>query len=995
MTTTDRASAPATAAGNRLGAQPGEIIDRSRTFSFTFDGRSYTAHPGDSVASALAAGGVRVFSRSFKYHRPRGLLCCAGQCPNCLVQVGDEPNVRACTRPAEAGMAVTHQNAWPSLDADLMSLTELGDRFLPVGFYYKTFIHPRAFWPLYETFLRHAAGLGVLNTAAQPSAAHGASDDYAKQFRFADVVVAGGGPAGVSAALAAAEHGAQVLLCDENPRLGGHLRFSHDPGPLAELRAAVERQPNLTGLAECTVLGWYEDNWLAAQQHGHLIKIRAQTLVVATGAYEQPLVFDHNDVPGVMLAGAAQRLLKLYGVLPGRRAMVVTANDDGWEVAADLLAAGASVAAIVDERTREACTSPLRDTLSGQAPVFWQHTLAAAHGSSWVTGGRVVPVADAAVSGAGQSLACDLILISVAWAPAAELAYQAGAKLVFDEARGELRASELPPGVYLAGRAAGTHNVQTQMAEGRLAGASAAAFLGHGAPPSEQALAAVREQKTAEPVRTSQRVIVPGHQKRIVCFCEDVTEKDILTSVAEGFNSLELLKRYSTVSMGPCQGKMCSVNSVHLCARANGWSVPETGLTTLRPPATPVSLRTLAGLHMEPVQVSPLHEWHVAHGARLAIAGLWLRAERYGDPAKEVRAVREGVGVIDVSTLGKLRLTGPGVPALLDRLYINQFQKLGLGRVRYGVMCNDEGVVLDDGVCARVGAQEWYLTTTSSGAEAIFEWIQWWAQSGWGEGVHITDLTEVNAAINLAGPQSRSVLAQLTALDVTNDAFPYMHVREAEVAGVPGRIMRIGFTGELSYEIHIPAGCAQHVWDALMAAGQPGGTAKPVPFGLEAQRVLRLEKGHIIVGQDTDAATDPIAADMAWAVKLEKPDFLGRRSLARVSKAGPKQKLVGFKIAPAKIAGPAASAATAFVPDEGLQIVQARADGRLTIMGWVTSSRFSPTLNESIGLCWLPAELAAQAGAPFNIRLLNGAGLAEARVHHGPFYDPEGQRLRM
>jgi len=1008
MTAADRAVAAPAAVGSRLPPQPGEVIDRSQTFSITFDGRAYPAHPGDTVASALAAGGLRVFSRSFKYHRPRGLLCCAGQCPNCLVQVsaadgGSEPNVRACTRPAEPGLAVKHQNAWPSLDADLMSLTELGGRFLPAGFYYKTFIHPRALWPLYETFLRHAAGLGVLNvqsrahsgTAPAP-AGHGtqpAQDDYTKQFRFADVVVIGAGPAGLSAALAAAAGGAKVLLCDENAQLGGHLRYSGDPGPLAELRAAAERQPSLTVLTECTVLGWYEDNWLAAQQHGHLIKIRAKAMVVAAGAYEQPLVFDHNDVPGVMLAGAALRLLRLYGVLPGRRVMIVTANDDGWSAAADLLAAGASVAAIVDERAREACTSPLREKLSGQAPVFWQHTLAAAHGSAWVTGGRVVPAGKP--EGEGQSLACDLILISVAWAPAAELAYQAGARLEFDEARGELRAASLPPGVYLAGRAAGTHAVQTQLTEGHLAGQAAAAFARQGAadgtrvagsPPAVAAPAAAElaAQKAAEPVRTSQRVTVPGKQKRIVCFCEDVTENDIQTSVAEGFNSLELLKRYSTVSMGPCQGKMCSLNSVHLCARANGWSVPETGLTTQRPPTTPLALRTLAGLPMEPVQVSPLHEWHVAHGARLTVAGLWLRAERYGDPVKEVRAVREAVGLIDVGTLGKLRLTGPGVPALLDRLYINQFQKLAVGRVRYGVMCNDEGVVLDDGVCAHVGPQEWYLTTTSSGAGAIFEWIQWWAQSGWGEGVHITDLTEVNAGINLAGPQSRAVLAQLTPLDVSNEAFPYMHVRDALVAGVPCRIMRIGFTGELSYEIHVPAGCTQHVWDALLAAAPQPGAAQPVPFGLEAQRVLRLEKGHIIVSQDTDAATDPIAADMAWAVKLDKPDFLGRRSLTRISRDGPRQKLVGFKMAQPVI-----------VPEEGLQVVKAGADGRLTIIGWVSSSRFSPTLNESIGLCWLPADLAAQAGAAFSIRLLNGVGLAEAHVHHGPFYDPDGQRLRM
>jgi sarcosine oxidase subunit alpha len=987
MTATERVSAPI---GNRLSAQPGELIDRSQTFSFNFDQRAYPAHPGDTIASALAAAGVRVFSRSFKYHRPRGLLCCAGQCPNCLVQVGDEPNVRACRRAVEPGMAVVHQNAWPSLDADLMSLTQLVDRFLPVGFYYKTFIHPRVLWPLYESVLRQAAGLGELHLGAENAPAH-ATSDYAKQFLFADLLVIGGGPAGLSAALAAAERGARVLLCDENPQLGGHLCFSGSDGPMPQLLAAVALQPNLTVLTGATVLGWYEDNWLAAEQHGRLLKIRTQSMVVATGAYEQPLVFDHNDVPGVMLAGAAQRLLRLYGVSPGRRALIVTANDDGWAVAADLSAAGVRLAAIVDERAREACTSPLRDTLAGDAPVFWQHTLTAALGSSWVTGGRVARV-DAApgnvapgnsgrMEPASQVLACDLILMSVAWAPAVELAYQAGARLVFDQGRGEMRAADLPPGVYLAGRAAGTHVVDTQVQEGRLAGESAAAFLGRGAAPSAEALSALAGRKAGEPVRTSQRVIVPGHQKRMVCFCEDVTDVDIQTSVAEGFNSLELLKRYSTVTMGPCQGKMCSLNGLHLCARANGWSVPETGLTTLRPPTIPVSLRTLAGLHMEPVQVTPLHEWHVAHQARLAVAGLWLRAERYGDPTLEVRAVREAVGAIDVSTLGKLRLTGPGVPTLLDRLYINQWQKLAVGRVRYGVMCNDEAVVLDDGVCAHVAPQDWYLTTTSSGAGAIFEWIQWWAQSGWGEGVHIADLTETYAAINLAGPRSRAVLAQLTTLDVSNEAFPYMHARDAEVASVPCRIMRIGFTGELSYEIHVPAGLAQHVWDALFVAGQPLGIQ---PFGLEAQRVLRLEKAHIIVSQDTDASTDPLAADLAWAVKMEKPDFLGRRTLVRAARDGPRQKLVGFKMVN-----------SATVPDEGLQIVSASAGNRPAIIGWVSSSRFSPTLKESIGLCWLPADLANQSGAPFTIRLLNGAGLAEARVHHGPFYDPDGLRLRM
>ncbi len=965
------------APGARLPAREGEAIDRSRTVTFTFDGRTYTAHPGDTIASALAAAGVKVFSRSFKYHRPRGLLCAAGQCPNCLVQVGDEPNVRACRQPVEAGMRVRHQNAWPSLDADVMSLTRLGDRFMPVGFYYKAFIRPKALWPLYETALRRVAGLGLVD--ADPSrAAHGGG--HAKEFLHADVAVIGGGPAGMAAAAAAAEQGARVLLLDENPALGGHLRYAARGGPLlAELLAEVQRQPGIDRRTGTTALGWYLDNWIPAVQAGRLLKIRARAVVVAMGASEQPLVFDNNDLPGVMLGSAVQRLMHLYGVAPGRRAVVVTANDDGWAVAAELRAAGVAVAAIADEREAAACASPHPAELARDSAIYWQHTVAAARGSRAVQGAVLAPIA----GGAPVSLACDLIVVSVGWAPMLDLLHQAHATVAYDEARGEALAGPggLPPGLFVAGRAAGTHSAETQVAEGRLAGAGAAAFAGLGSAPAEGALASVVDRKRAEPRRTSSRVSVPGQHKRIVCFCEDVTDKDLATAIAEGYDSLELLKRYSTITMGPCQGKMCAYNATHLCARANGASVQATGATTARQPFVPVALAALAGQPMDPVQVTPIHAWHVAHGAELMLAGLWQRPLHYGDPAAEVKAVRERVGLIDVSTLGKLGFSGPGVGALLDRLYINRLGELPVGRVRYGVMCNDEGVMLDDGVAARLGDTRWYVTTTTSGASAMFETIQWWMQSGWGAGVHLTDLAEAYAAFNLAGPQARAVLQSLTAADLSNSAFPYLGVRELEVAGVPGRVLRIGFTGELSYEIHVPAAFGLHVWEALLAAGAPHGIQ---PFGVEAQRVLRLEKGHIIISQDTDALTDPLAAGLGWAVKLDKPDFLGRRSLARLAAAAPRQRLVGFTVAQ-----------TGVVPEEGLQIVQRDAAGKVGILGRVTSCRYSPTLNETIGLCWLPAELAAQAGAPITIRQANGAGFVEARVHHGPFYDPKGERLRL
>jgi sarcosine oxidase subunit alpha len=549
-------------------------------------------------------------------------------------------------------------------------------------------------------------------------------------------------------------------------------------------------------------------------------------------------------------------------------------------------------------------------------------------------------------------------------------------KVAYDAARDEHQAVELPPGLFVAGRAAGAHGTEAELEGGRQAGMRAASFAGFGAAPDAGATVSEAPRRSSGWAGAAGR----GRPKRIVCFCEDVTTTDIETAVAEGYDSLELLKRYSTVTMGPCQGKMCAVNAIHQCARATGQSVAATGQTTSRQPYAPVSLRALAGQHLEPVQVTPVHEWHAANGATWMLAGLWKRPLHYGDPRAEVRAVREAVGLIDVSTLGKLRFTGPGAGRLLDRIYATAMGGLKPGRVRYGVMCNDEGVVLDDGVAARLGDEEWYVTTTTSGASAIFESIQWWMQSGWGEGVHLTDVSEAYAAFNLAGPRSRAVLQALTSADLSTAVFPYMSVRDVEVAGVPCRVLRIGFTGELSYEIHVPAAYGMHVWEALMAAGAAHGIR---PFGVEAQRVLRLEKGHLIISQDTDALSDPLSAGLGWAVKLSKPDFLGKRSLERLAAEGPKQKLVGFRMA-----GGGA------VPEEGLQIVWRNADGKLDIIGMVTSCRHSPTVDAIIGLCWLPADLAGKDGAPFTIRLLNGAGFVEARVHAGAFYDARGDKLR-
>jgi sarcosine oxidase subunit alpha len=565
------------------------------------------------------------------------------------------------------------------------------------------------------------------------------------------------------------------------------------------------------------------------------------------------------------------------------------------------------------------------------------------------------------------------------WTPNTGLAYQAGVKFGYDDSRAELTVNNVPDNFVIAGRAAGAHVLEHEIAEGALAGRRMAASAGYGAKPSDADWMRVQEDKQAEPVRSSQRTVVKGSGKRFLCYCEDVTDKDLDTAVTEGFDSIELLKRYSTISMGPCQGKMCSMNTVHLCARANTSTVDETGSTTARPPMTPISLGALAGQNMEPVRITPVHDWHLRHSPKMMVAGLWLRPEHYGDPDGEVRAVRERVGVIDVSTLGKYKLTGTSVPNVLEKIYINRWHKLAVGRVRYGAMCNVEGIIMDDGVTAHVDETEWYMTTTSGGASSVYEWMQWWMQSGWGEGVQLVNCTDDFAAFNLAGPQARTLLEEITDVELRDRDFPYMHTRSGTVAGVPCRLLRIGFTGELSYELHCPASYGHHLWEILLATGEKFGI---MPFGVEAQRVLRLEKGHLIIGQDTDALSNPIAAELGWAVKLEKDDFLGQRSLLRVSEQGVQQRLVGFKV-------PGAVSA----PEEGMQIVRLSSNRkRPEIIGWVSSCRYSPTLNEVIGLCWLPTEIAGNDGAQFKI--WRNERPLDARVHHGAFYDPDGMRLR-
>jgi methylglutamate dehydrogenase subunit C len=981
---------------HRLG--DGGRIDRTRPIAFTLEGRRLQGFGGDTLASALLAEGVSLLGRSFKYHRPRGLLAAGVEEPNGLLTLGEgggrTPNVPATTVELREGIVACRQNGWPSVDVDLMAaLTACATPLLGAGFYYKTFMGPRrGSWMFYEPHIRRAAGLGQATHAADP-------DRYETRHAFTDVLVIGAGPAGLAAARAAAQAGARVTLIEQDFALGGSLLSARPDSPLEPWRIALEAElhamPNLSIGLRTTALGVYDGNTLALlERHDHarpeasrgaaregIVTLRTRAIVYATGATERPLVFADNDRPGVMLTSAVRAYLNRYAVAAGRRAVLATNNDSAYATALDLAAAGVPVT-VLDERARPSGVEALRAAgIEVRAGVRAARAL----------GGRALKGVEFEAGGRTERLEADVLGLAGGWSPVVHLTSHTGRKPTYHAALDSFVPGGYAPGHFGAGALTGSLTLSAALAEGREAGRAAAAHAGC----SRAAAPAPVPPVLDEPVGFEASLPRPRERrgKAFVDFQNDVTTDDIALAHEEGYVSVEHLKRYTTLGMGTDQGKTSNVNAALWMAALRGVELPAAGTTTYRPPYTPVSIGALAGRHIgtrfRPTRRSPLHDWHVANGAVMIEAGPWLRPWYYrwaGDSAasaylEEMRLVRGGVGVSDVSTLGKIDVQGPDAAEFLNRVYVNGFAKLPIGKARYGVMLNDDATVLDDGTTARFGETRYFMTTTTGQAAEVMSWLEFLLQTAWTDlRVQVVSVTDRWAGMSVAGPRARAALElAFPDLDVSDTALPHMGVREVEADGVRLRLLRLSFSGELSFELYVPADRGVALWERLLGRAAPLGLK---PYGLEALASLRIEKGHV-AGLELDhrnTLDDLGLGRMAASAK----SYVGRELRERSDlRAAERWSLVGLEcLEPqARLRG----GAILFARGEAIA-----GHGR----GYITSVTWSTVLDKYIALGLYQGGLKHAGEEIVCAYPLKGESV-RARIVQPMFIDPAGERLHV
>jgi methylglutamate dehydrogenase subunit C len=978
----------------------GGLIDRAKAIRFSFDGKSLQGVAGDTLASALVANGVRLVGRSFKYHRPRGIFSAGAEEPNALVELRSgarrEPNTKATTVELFDGLEAASQNRWPSLAFDIHAINQIAGPMLAAGFYYKTFMWPAAFWEkFYEPAIRRAAGLGRLSGEADP-------DTYEKAYAFCDLLVIGAGPAGLAAALTAGRAGARVIVAEDDFVLGGRLNSeTHEidgaPGTIWARRVEDElgALPNVRIMRRMSVFGLYDGEYGAVERvadhlpvpppftpRQRLWKIVARETILAAGAVERSIVFGGNDTPGVMLASAMRTYLNRFAAAPGRRVAVFTTSDDGWRTAFDLGNAGVSVACVVDIRTKVA---PEVVSLAGDARVFLGGRVIDARGGHAL---KSVAVLDAMDN--RSTIAVDALAVSGGWNPDMALSTHLGSKPAWSEPKAAFLAGEMPDGMAVAGAAAGHWTLAEALHDGTVLGADTAARAGR----RPRGMSRYRTSDEHYGVKAFWHV-ADSRRKAFVDLQNDVTDKDVALAAREGFRSVEHLKRYTTLGMATDQGRTSNVSGLAIMAELTERTIAQTGITRARPPHVPVAIGAFAGLHtgrhFKPTRLTAGHGWAASQGATFVEAGQWLRAQWFAQPdetdwlqsvTREVKSVRSAVGFCDVSTLGKIALLGPDVGTLLDRIYINTFSTLAVGRVRYGVMLREDGFVMDDGTTARLAPDHWVMSTTTANAGKVMQHLEFCHQVLWPRlDVQMVSVTEQWAQYAIAGPRSRELLQRLLGdgADLSNEAFPYLACAEFRLGQIPVRLFRISFSGELAYEIAVPAGYGDALARMVADTGRDFGVT---PYGTEALSVMRIEKGHV-AGNELNGQT--VALDLGLGRMMStKKDFIGRLMAARPALIDPQRpSLVGLK--PVE-------------PDARLRagahfIARGVSPAPETDEGYMTSTAFSPSLGHWIGLGLL-ARGVQRIGERIRAYDPVRSGDIEVEVVSPVFVDPEGVRLR-